>query len=110
MLGRKLRKGQTMIAKVFSKKADGKWLEDGKRPMRQYHGVYYYDTTGDCQRRMNRELTKILGYAAIVQQAYYEPLTDDLYLVIVRTKKNCDYYKALEELGFVEYQYNEAFA
>lgn len=107
---RKMHKNQVMMAKIFSIAEDGEWERRGECPRKKLKNSYYYDEQGDCRKRINKELTRILGYNSTIGLFWYKPLTEDLYVVITKVVANTNKSKALSELGFKIYEYNEAFA
>lgn len=107
---RKMHKNQVMMAKIFSITEDGEWERRGECPRKRLKNLYYYDRQGDCCKRINKELSRILGYNSTIGLSWYEPLTEDLYVIVVKVVANTNRSRALGELGFKIYEYNEAFA
>lgn len=107
---RKMRKSQVMMAKIFSISEDGERERRGECPRKRLKDLYYYDMQGDCLKRINKELSRILGYSSTIGSSWNKPLTEDLYVVIVKVIANTNRSKALSELGFKIYEYDEAFA
>lgn len=107
---RKMHKNQVMMAKIFRISEDGEWERRGECPRKKLKDSYYYDIQGDCHKRINKELSRILGYNSTIGLSWHEPLTEDLYLIVTKVVANTNRQKALSELGFKIYEYDEAFA
>jgi len=107
---RKMHKNQVMMAKIFSISEDGEWERRGECPRKRLKDLCYYDTQGECLKRINKELSRILGYNSTIDLFWHKPLTEDLYVVIIKVVANTNRSKALSELGFKIYEYDEAFA
>jgi len=88
-----LRRGETIIGKIYSKNADGEYRESNHVAHTAYNRSY-------VKARINDLLQLRAGSGDIISTNV--DIDDDKYWVLIRTKKGSKKYDVLKAIGFFE--------